>query len=123
MPLFSRRPRPSQNRTFHTGHAGDDELLGIIAEQSDLSAPRHWVHYLYFPDERSARSWSQSIESAGWSLRTVARAAVDDGSWVVIPERHDVVLSPDAVRDARVYFDSIAAQVDGADYDGWEASL
>lgn len=123
MPLFSRRSRAASNSTFNTGHAGDDELLGIIAQRSDLNAPRHWVHYLYFPDEASARSWSGSIEAAGWTLRTVAPAAVDDGSWVVMPERHDVVLSPDAVRDARTYFDAIAAQVESAEYDGWEASL
>ncbi len=118
MRLFSRKPHiPS------TGHPGDDQLLATIAARSDLTSPRHWVHYLYFPDEASARKAAESIAASGWKLQYVERAATDDGQWIVVPERHDVVVSPALVEETRVYFEAVAARVPGAEYDGWEASL
>jgi hypothetical protein len=123
MGLFSRRRAGKKKTAFDTGNPADDQLLGIIAERSDLTKPRHWVHYLYFPDERNARLWADSIESAGWNIQEAGPAATDNGQWIVIPERHDFVVSPDAVKEARGYFESIVAQVARAEYDGWEASL
>jgi hypothetical protein len=42
---------------------------------------------------------------------------------VVIAEREGAVTTPDAVREARLFFESIAQQFPGSEYDGWEASL
>jgi len=105
-----------------TGHAGDDALLAQIASRSDLSAARHWVHYLYCADEPAAHRAAAEIAAAGWELQRVDAAAKGPG-WVVIAERHNAVTSPDAVRAARAFFEAAASRVDGGDYDGWEASL
>jgi hypothetical protein len=123
MAFFSRRQSRKARSAFNTGHALDDKLLGILDERSDLSSPRHWLHFLYFPDEDCARTWAASIEATGWTIQYVAPAATDDGQWIVVPERHDFVVSAEAVRSARVYFESVTAQVKNAEYDGWEASL
>jgi hypothetical protein len=40
----------------------------------------------------------------------------------VVVERHGAVTSSYAVRDARLFFEGVAATHDGS-YDGWEASL
>ena len=107
---------------FDTGHAGDDELLTQLARLSDLAAPRHWVHYLYFADEGAARGAAEVVAAAGWGLQEVAASANSGPEWVVIAERHGVVTSPDAVCGARAFFEAVAQQWPGGEYDGWEAS-
>lgn len=118
MGLFRRRKPPG----FDTGHAGDDQLLTQLAQITDLSAPRHWLHYLYFADEAAARGAADVISGAGWELQTVAESADGGPQWVVVAERHGAVTSPEAVREARVFFEAVAHQWPGGDYDGWEAS-
>lgn len=118
MGLFRRK----QVVRFDTGHAGDDQLLTQLAKMSDLAAPRHWVHYLYFADEAAARGGAGVVEAAGWLLDTVAETAAGGPEWVVIAERKDAVTSPEAVRDARLFFEAVARQWAGGEYDGWEAS-
>ena len=39
-----------------------------------------------------------------------------------IAERHGAVTTPEAVRSARMFFETVAQQWAGGDYDGWEAS-
>jgi hypothetical protein len=105
-----------------TGHAGDDQLLTILANQhGPLEKPRHWVHYLYAADEPAAREAERQITAEGWQIQRVDEAAKGPG-WVVIAERHDAKLSPEAVVEARRLFEGVAARIDGGDYDGWEAS-
>jgi hypothetical protein len=107
-----------------SGNDADDMTLqAIVSQGGDLTRPRHWVHYLYFPDEEGARVAASRVADAGWSLQLVEQAAVGDGSWIVIPERHDVVVNGAAVRETRAFFEGIVAGVPGADYDGWEASV
>lgn len=118
MSLFRRRSAPQ----FDTGHAGDDQLLAQLSKMSDLSAPRHWVHYLYFANEEAARGAAASVSAAGWQLQEVAESAAGGPEWVVIAEKQGVVTSPDAVRGARTFFEGVARQWPGGDYDGWEAS-
>ncbi|MBR7743123.1 ribonuclease E inhibitor RraB [Phycicoccus sp. BSK3Z-2] len=107
---------------FDTGHAGDDQLLAQLAQMSDLSAPRHWVHYLYVADEPSARGAADAVQATGWDLQNVAESATGGPEWVVVAERHDAVTTPQAVREARAFFESVAQQWPGGEYDGWEAS-
>lgn len=116
MPIFKRREQSP------TGHAGDDALLAQIALQSDLTAPRHWVHYLYCVSEAAAHKAGAEISAAGWNLQRVDVAAKGPG-WIVIAERRDAVTSPETVSAARAFFEAVASRVDGGDYDGWEASL
>jgi hypothetical protein len=97
-------------------------LLAQIASQSDLDAPRHWVHYLYVQDEPQARSAAQVVSAAGWGIQRVDVAAGGGPGWVVIAEAQ-AITSPAAVREARLFFEGVAATHEGGDYDGWEASL
>lgn len=118
MALFKKRS-PSLPST---GHAGDDQLLAILAAQhGPLEKPRHWVHYLYVADEPAARNAEQRIRAAGWEIQRVDAAAEGHG-WVVIAERHEATLSAETVREARKLFETVAASAKGGDYDGWEAS-
>jgi hypothetical protein len=98
-------------------------LLAQIAARSDLAGTRHWVHYLYFPGELSARDAAQVVRAAGWSLQQVAESAAGGPEWVVIAERHDAVTSPDEVRSARLFFEGVASTHGPGEYDGWEASV
>src|SRR3954447_12684795 len=110
MPLFKKRTSlPS------TGHAGDDQLLTILATQhGPLEKPRHWVHYLYVADEPAACDAEQRIRAAGWDIQRVDAAAQGHG-WVVIAERHGVTLSAETVREARNLFEAVAAVAKGGD--------
>jgi hypothetical protein len=122
MGLFTRRAKQAVPDIAPTGHAGDDALLAQIAAVSDLEAERHWVHYIYLPDEPRARSVAEVVTAAGWELQRVDVSAGGGPEWVVIAERHGAVTSPYAVHDARLFFEGVAATHDG-EYDGWEASL
>jgi hypothetical protein len=48
-------------------------------------------------------------------------AAAGGPEWIVIAETQ-AITSPTAVREARRFFEGVAA-THGGDYDGWEASL
>jgi hypothetical protein len=98
-------------------------LLAQIAQQSDLATRRHWVHYVYFANESAARAAAAQIIASGWDIQRVDQSADGGPEWVVIAEQHGVVTSPEAVRNARMFFESVAAAHPGGDYDGWEASL
>lgn len=119
MRLFGKKPgMPS------SGHAGDDAVLHeMVKFGAELTEPRHWVHYLYFPDEDSARSAAESIRSEGWGLQRVDQAADNQDSWVVIAEAHGVIVNPDSAREARGFFERVVAGDPRADYDGWEANI
>ncbi len=105
------------------GNPGDDQLLAHIAQHSNLDAGRHWVHYVYFANEDAAHAAAVQIRSGGWDIQRVDKSADGGPEWVVIAEKHGAVTSPVAVRDARQFFESVAAAHPGGDYDGWEASL
>ena len=122
MKLFRRKGAETGRVLPTAGHAGDDALLAQIASQSDLDAPRHWVHYLYVQDESQARSAAQVISAAGWQIQRVDVAAGDGPGWVVIAEAQ-AVTSPATVREARLFFEGVAATHGLGDYDGREASL
>ncbi len=124
MALFRRKTyAPAAPSLPSTGHPGDDTLLQQIAKHSDLAAPRHWVHYLYFPNEETARAAAQVVEAAAWSLQEVAESASGGPDWVVIAERHDALTTPSEVHAARVFFEAVASTNGPGEYDGWEASL
>jgi hypothetical protein len=114
--------RRTQSSLPTSGHPGDDELLAHIASSSDIEQPRHWVHYLYVSDEPQARSAAEVIGSAGWEIQRVDVSADGGPEWVVVAESHRVT-TPHAVREARLFFEGVAATHVGGDYDGWEASL
>lgn len=119
MSWFSRRERAA--RAFDTGHEGDNELLAQINKRSDLSSPRHWVHYLYTPDRPSAEQAATEIRAGGWHIQALEPDTERD-DWGVVAEKPNAVTSPVAVQEARAFFEAVASRVNG-EYDGWEASV
>lgn len=105
-----------------SGDAIDDELLADIARRSDINAPREWAHYLYFVDETAARAAAVDVAAAGWRIKTVEPSAGPRPKWLVIAETH-AVTTHTAVRDARLFFNGIAAAHPGGEYDGWDVSI
>jgi hypothetical protein len=123
MALFRRKKQaPVAPALASTGHSGDDQLLQLIAADGDINAPRHWIHYLYFPNEQTAREAAEVVESAGWALQQVAESAAGGPEWVVIAERHGAVTIPSEVQAARLFFEGVAHTNGPGEYDGWEAS-
>ena len=94
----------------------------LIASRSDLELPRHWVHYSYFVDEERARSAAAAITAAGWHVQRVAAAKDGESSWIVVADAQ-AVTSPAAVREARQFFEGVAATHGVGEYDGWEAGV
>lgn len=120
MRLFGRRTQRS-NTPASTGNADDDAALRAIAAQSSLLTHRHWIQYLYCRDEAAARTAAEEIKAGGWKIRRADKAAKGAG-WVVVAERYGAIVSPAAVRDARIFFEGVAARVADGEYDGWDAS-
>jgi hypothetical protein len=101
------------------GRADDEYFLAALAKDyGPLGKPRHWIHFLYVADERAATEAKQRVEAAGWQVDSVDAATQRPG-WLVIAEQPDVSLSAAAVREARHFFEGVAAAVPGGDYDGW----
>ena len=118
-----RRPIDPDERSPQLGLKYKDlMLLGAIKEQGgDLLAPRHVVHFLYFPSEAAARGAGDELAAAGW--QTEARVPLPDhpDQWTLVAEQHDVVLTPAFVRDTTDLMEAVAARAQG-EHDGWEAS-
>ena len=117
MALFKKRVKIAP-----TGNTADDALLAKIAGRSDLQKPRHWVHYFYARDEKAARGAAKTMTQGGWEIQRVGAGAPTE-PWIVVAEKHDVVLTPEDVRSAREFFATLASTTDGGEYDGWQASL
>jgi hypothetical protein len=113
---------PHNSFPAHTRSRWQRRATGSNRVSSDLDAPRHWVHYLYVQDEPQARSAAEVVSAAGWQIQRVDVRAGDGPEWVVIA-KGQAITSLGAVREARLFFEGVAATHEGGDYDGWEASL
>jgi len=112
MGLFSRK-----SAIQPTGHPGDDQLLGLLSKTpSGLGVPRHWLHYVYAADEAGAAHLEARASEAGWS---VARVVPEYHG--IVAERADLAVDRDSVIETRGFFELIASEVEGGEYDGWEA--
>jgi hypothetical protein len=86
---------------------------------SDLTRPRHVVHYLYFPAEEPARAAAEVIDGAGYT--TVVEPPNDRiAEWCVKADTTRVVNAA-TVEAFRAWFEHVAAEHDG-EYDAWEAA-
>lgn len=95
---------------------------GAIDELMRVSKPgeRHvLLHYLYFPEERDARSAAEELRRRGF--RTEERLGADGTNWLVLA-RHHVAATEDSIRDVRRLMESLVQACDG-EYDGWEAEV
>lgn len=100
----------------------DRQVLGALVEAgANLSAGRHVRHYLYVPDERSARECALDLSGTGWNV-DVREPLVGSDDWSVVCDRSDYVLLPDTVAEDRALFERLAESHAGM-YDGWEASV
>jgi hypothetical protein len=135
MTPFGRRPGDNADPRMSTGDPEDDKVLRIIAQNSELSDPRHWVHDLSFEDEEAARMAARLIANVAtppgsmpgrddaeraWITEVTASP---DGGWQLTAEQHDVVLTADLIRSAREFFTLITEHLPGSEYDGWRASI
>lgn len=111
--LFRRKPKPET-----TGHSGDDERLGQLAQQGALDKPHNWIHHFVAATEDSALQAATVIKRSNWDITDVL--PTDDGSgWLVVIRRKDVVLTYDLVRETRSYFTSLEGAAAGGSYLGW----
>ena len=107
-----RRRRPESL----TGHAGDDQVLASLANVGDLSNPRLWEHFLYCDDEAGADVLEARAREAGWNVEQV-----DPQYHGIVASRSDRAVTPEAVTEARGFFEGRVAAVAGGEYDGWGA--
>jgi hypothetical protein len=98
----------------------DLQLLGAIKDNgSDLDAPRHVLHYLYFPSEAAATKASEACQGQGWECAVREPLPEFPGQWAVVAEQASAVLTLDFVRGNTDFFEEVAALYDG-EHDGWE---
>jgi hypothetical protein len=107
-----------------TGNEADDELLKQIAARSSLDKPRDWQHFLHVPTEGMAYGVAGPLEAIGWHVYVVPPDPDDDEpAWCVIAEMTNIILTAKLVGSTRSLFESVAGNVPGANYDGWQASI
>ncbi len=106
-------------KPFDTGNIDDDARLESLADQADLSEPRHWSHFLVFPDEAQAR---QAAEIIGQDWDTQVQPSPEGDGWTLQARRDDARISPTAVTAAREAL-TLVAGAHGGSYNSWIAWL
>jgi hypothetical protein len=94
-------------------------LRHLASRGSDLSKPRHVIHFLLFTNEDDARTVAAQIDDGSWTAQ-VEPPAETGQKWIVRIDGHRVV-GPETVAAFRTRFENIAAANNG-EYDGWEAA-
>jgi hypothetical protein len=98
--------------------AADLQVLEQLRHHgADLSKATHVVHYLYFEDEKTARTVGEQLAGLGYACK----GQPSDDSFALIAER-DEVPSIENVRRMRQVME-VAAERFGGEYDGWEAAV
>ena len=110
-----------ENRSPVTGLKYKDlQLLGAIKDSgAKLDAPRHVLHYLYFPSEAAAQKASEACQGQGWEAAVREPLPDFPGQWSVLAEQASAVLTLEFVRGNTDFFEEVAALYDG-EHDGWE---
>lgn len=116
MALFRRKPKlPDYPRN---GNSLDDAVMEQLALSGvDFTLNRDWVHYVYCDSAHDATSLSTAAIAAGWNVRPTQ---MGNG---FIANRADKPVNGQTVPEARQFFEGLAAQVPGGEYDGWEAAV
>lgn len=123
MPLFRKKDPTSSALAGYASASPADRgtLTALVSAGADLTQARHVRHYVYVPDESTARVAAAAAGEAGWQVE-VREPLPGRTEWLVLSQRQGYVLSPAAVAEGRVFFDALAANHSG-EYDGWEASV
>ena len=101
----------------------DLQLLGALqANGADLGAPRHVLHYLYFPCGDTAAQARQEIAHESWQVQVREPLPEFPDQWLVLAEQPAAVLTPDFVRETTDLMETVAAR-HGGHHDGWEAGV
>ena len=85
---------------------------------ADLTRPQLTRYYLYFPDERSARSVATELAGTAYVMERLAPAARGP-DWLLLVKR-PTLLSVSEISKASRELTALARKHGGA-YDGWEA--
>jgi hypothetical protein len=119
--LYDDEPVNPEDRSPVTGLRYKDlQLLGAIKDSgANLDAPRHVLHYLYFPSEAAAQKASEACQGQGWEAAAGEPLPDYPGQWSVTAELASAVLTLDFVRGSTDFFQEVAALYDG-EHDGWE---
>lgn len=96
-------------------------LRHLVANGADLDEPRHVLYFLYVPKEEHARACADRARQAGWQA-TVKEPLPDLPDWTVVCEQQAAITTPEFIRDATDFFESLAEEL-GGKCDGWEASV
>ena len=89
---------------------------------ADLRQPRHVLHYLYFPTQERAERAGEEAGAASYEVEVRDPLPDHSNQWLLLCQRHGVVVDPATVSHSTDYFESLA-QTHFGDYDGWEASV
>ena len=119
-----RQPVDLEERAPQTGIKYKDILVldQLVKAGADLTAPRHVVYYLYFPDREAATAAATEAGELGFDIDLREPIPAYPDNWALVCERHDYTLDLDLVRLNTDAFEALAAR-HGGDYDGWEASV
>ncbi|WP_022868718.1 ribonuclease E inhibitor RraB [Schaalia vaccimaxillae] len=105
-----------------SGNEDDDAQIRFIAERSDLTLPRRWIHYLSFSTTEAAREAVREARQLGWPLMRQIHTDELSGRQVVILSRSDLCVDWDSVRSTRELLTKLAED-EGGSYDSWEAAV
>jgi regulator of RNase E activity RraB len=94
-----------------------DQLMKL---GSDLTQPRHVIHFSYAPSPEAQASMAGEARDRGFEVEAGEPLPAYPGDWPVRCEQ-TVALHPELVRDNTDFFEDLAAR-HGGEYDGWEAA-
>jgi regulator of RNase E activity RraB len=102
---------------------GDQMVLSRLMEMgSDLSKPRHSIHYFYFEEEASADAAAAELKEIGFDAYTCELLEASNGlKWPVKAEQMRAI-NEDVICALRGPLTELAKRHDG-EYDGWEAQI
>ena len=125
MPLFKKRTRQADGLPagYDVVDEGDRAVLHqLVSQGADLSKPRHVVHYLYVHTPHHQAEAAVAVRALGWEAEPRPPLPDYPNDWLVLAQRHGVVLTPKEVAATRGSLEQLATRL-GGQYDGWEASI
>jgi regulator of RNase E activity RraB len=127
MGLFSRRrgddlPVDPDARSPQLGVKYKDLMLldQLMKLGSDLTQPRHVIHFSYAPSAVAQGAMVAEAQARGFEVAAGEPLPEYPDDWPVRCE-HTVALHPELVRDNTDFFEELASRHGGV-YDGWEAA-